>query len=186
MKVNTKRLMGIFIVSIMVLSVFGIVISYQSNTSNQQEYNGIAFRITDQGWLAEIDGQDRVFQTHPSELQGIAVTPEAISVLQDAPSIILTYNDTSEPELLAQLQFYLEEGLRGTVVTTRGTTTGSGTLPQVTCEQATPVTPVIVLTTNVTGISYDNGCVTTGGLVPFEMVQHADRLQYIIMGIMNE
>ncbi|MBD3319346.1 hypothetical protein GF342_05555 [Candidatus Woesearchaeota archaeon] len=188
MKLNPKMLMGIFIVAVMVLSIFGFVLNYKLGGSNSFDYNGFEFRQTQDGWIVELDGEEHAFFYHPTEVASLPLTNETINLLTAAKNIVISYNDeVEEPELLGHLQYYMELHISTQKIVTRATTTGENAVIAMTCENATRTSPIIILDiTNTTSIEEDGPCLTVQGSSGAALAQQADRLQYVILGVMNE
>lgn len=184
MKITSKTIAGLVIVGLMVLSLFGFVLSYQA-PSQDQDYNGFTFTQTPQGWKTKVNDREHLFYFHPLELTEVNL-PEAVRSLLVQPGLTITYNETSEAITLGELQYYVEQHLMETRVVRRATFGGAGTLPAVTCAESTPTSPVIVFSLqNESGITTAGSCVLLTGRTPAELVQIIDRSLYMLLGVMN-
>lgn len=185
MKLNKKSLMGIFIVTIMILSVFGFMLGYQSPTA-QNAYNEISFVQTQSGWAANIAGMNRFFRFHPLDVETVNISDSTAAILQTANTVIVSYNDSNDAETLALAQFYVEQTIGDVIIVVRGLTTNSTSLPQLTCKDGMPKQPVIMLKIgSSTSLTTDGSCIIVEAESTRELFQILDRIQYILLGVMN-
>jgi|SRR3989344_5810 len=186
MKITQKTVMGAFIVAILVLSLFGFVLSYRTPDTNVLEYNGIRFRQLQQGWQATIADKTRGFVFHPLELEALTIDPSAAALLA-ARSIAITYDDnTTNPEMLANAQYYIEQTVGDQRIIVRGIVRTNSTIPSITCDGATARQPVILLTmANTTTVTTENNCIRIAAANSMQLIQYADVINYHILGVFN-
>ena len=183
---NSKMLMGIFIVGIMILSIFGFVLNYQLSPAKRFKYNGIRFTQTGQGWSAEMDGNEKFFVFHPEEVEHINLTEETKSLLTNPFSVALSYDDSKEAATLAELQYYAEQNLADRITVIRGVTSNMTALPQITCDSATEKQPVLLFRLgNQTQVVTQDSCVIVEGIDGRSLVQLTDWVQYALLGVIN-
>ena len=76
-----KHILAIFIIGIMVLSALGFVINFTvqgPEAPGKQEFNGVTFKQTAQGWKAKIDSTEWEFFSFPEQVQGWSLPQEAL------------------------------------------------------------------------------------------------------------
>jgi hypothetical protein len=186
MKVNSKTIPGLFLAGLMIFTVFGVALSYQS-TTNTENYKGFVFEQTQTGWSTEINGKGYGLYTFPGDIDSTRYPAEAVPVLQHAKSIVVTYSDEREASTLAQLQYYMEQTISQDLYFVRALINESEVLPQLSCTNSTPTNPIIVLAyNNQTSVTHQNGCVTLTGANTQELVRLTDKTIYILLGVMNE
>ena len=145
--INKKVLMSIFIVAIMVLSVFGFMMSYQTNQRDKlAEYNGFEFSRTQSGLMTEIDGKEMYFNYYPGDLAELSFPEDAGLILADSKVFYVTYDPNSDfATAIAEQQLDMELKLieLGDTFMSKGFTNATGyALPEITCANATAETPV--------------------------------------------
>jgi hypothetical protein len=183
---RNKKIMGWFVILVMIFSIAGFLFgSFGSGgTSTVLRYGDFKFEQTQQGYAVEISDEEHIFSYLPDEVTDISISPTLHEALQ-SPVLQFSYNEASErKEEFATLQFYLERDLHNNnVLVQRGTTTGEG-LQEITCAQATPAKPVIILDEgDKTTFIEDNNCITITTGSTFELIRLYDRLRYAIYGV---
>jgi hypothetical protein len=184
---NKKIIMPIFIVAIMVMSVFGYM---WGSAKTRLTYNGYKFYgLENNNYMLKLDEKRFVFSYYPSELEGIDAD-EGIGRLFNTPITYATYDANSTyAEEIAQMQFGLGQILKeakGIYVQNAFTSETEYGLPAVTCANATSSVPVIFFQkTNFTGLTEEQGCVTASGRNKQEMLMVYERLLYTILGVMG-
>lgn len=189
MQWDKKTWMSIFIAIIMILSVIGFAFTFTEPPA-RLEYNGIAFAHTTQGLQAKINGTKLTFYHFPGQLEDIAFDEGAKAALEDTRVIWLSYdpNDVYATEI-ADVLYYMEQTLDtvGDVYVQRGlvNSTDYG-LSEITCANATVTVPVLVMqSSNETGVTHVNGCITAVAASGQEVYQVGDRLLYQAFGVMD-
>lgn len=190
-RINKKVLMSIFIVAIMVLSVFGFMMSYQTNQQDKlEDYNGFKFSRTQKGIKTNIEGKAFYFNYYPGDLENITIPEEAKLLFSDAKVFFFTYDPESEfASTIAEKQFDMEQKLTkiGSRFITKGFTNSTGyALPQITCANATPAMPVYQIEQcNETKIIIEDNCVKLTAANEFELNAYHTKLLYIFLGVMK-
>ena len=189
MKIDKKVLMGLFIVAIMIFSVFGFVLSYGSGQESLK-YNNYKFVRTQLGVQTKINGENILFNFYPTQVEDIPIDEDARTALKNIKSLSITYDPGSEwAQGMAEIQFYLEQALPKTkeVYVERGLTDNEGyDLKEIQCKDATETVPVLHLQqADTTEIIFDNNCILAKAQQAQELYRINDRLQYIIYGVME-
>lgn len=184
---NTKLILPLFIVFILVTSMFGFM---WSGSKTKVEYKGFKFVQLETGRFMLNIGNSRIaFNYFPSELEWINVSRQIKSLLS-TPMVYLTSNPNSTyAETIAQLQFSFAQLLdetRGIYVQNAFTAETEYGIPVVTCENATSSVPVIMIEkSNSTEITLDQNCIVVNAKDRQEMFMAYERLLYSIFGVME-
>ena len=180
-------IMPIFIVVIMVMSVFGFM---WGSGKTKLNYNGAKFYQLDTGsFLLKINNYNAAFSYYPSELELLEM-PAGASALFSTPMFYTTseYNSTFK-ETIEQVKFNIAEIMGETLeiyVENAYTAETEYDTSVITCADATPSVPVIYIKrSNITEISLDNNCVTILAANRQEMFMAYERLVYSILGVMQ-
>lgn len=188
---NKKMLVSVFIIAIMVLSVFGFMLSYQTNqTEKIESYNGYTFARTNKGFMTKIEGKEFYFDYYPADLETINQTGELLQTLADKKALAITYNPNSELAVrMAEIQFDIEQKTqkKGDIYVTRALTNSTGyALPEITCQNATQAMPVIRLKQGkTTHIQSENNCITLNAGTETELNALYTKTLYTILGVMK-
>ena len=189
-KTDKKKYMGLFIIMVMVLSMFGAMFyGFTSGGKQETEYKGIIFYYNNNGFSTEINEQEVFFTTFPADLEYITIDEGAKKLLKE-DYFIVTYDSKSNLATeMAMAQYKLfEERLKplNKVVVRALTNTTEAVLPQKNCEDGTEKNPVILLeygnTTKV--ISKDN-CIIAKANSAQEVYQVSDRIVYEMFEVMK-
>ncbi len=185
-----KTLASLFIVAIMVLSIFAVVLDSTITSSNKAKYNGYKFTQTPRGWLTKIKGNELLFNFFPAELEHLEIPASIIEKLKTTKALQITY-DSENPEatVLADIQFLLEQRLRSNteIYVLRGMTRADENMPvlQITCANATQQMPVVLLNTaNSTKIYEENNCILAEGDAE-NLLMFAEKTLYVLLGVMQ-
>jgi len=189
MKIDKKTLMGLFIIGIMVFSVFGFVMSYSSGQSTLK-YGDYKFTRLQQGVRTKINGERILFLFDPTQLEDISVDDQAKQKLKNLKTISVTYDPKDEwSQAMAEIQYYLENALlkHAEVFVSRGLTNSTGyDLKEIKCSDATDTVPVLYLTHgNVTEMTFDGNCIIANAAEIQELYRINDRIQYLVYGVME-
>ena len=189
MKIDKKVLMGLFIVGIMVFSIFGFVISYGSG-QERLNYGDYKFTRTQLGVQTKINGQKVLFNFFPTQVEDIPVDDQVKKLLKETKSLSVTYDPEDEwAQAMAEIQYYLEQALPelSDVYVERGLTDSTEyELDEIQCADATEKVPVLYLSHGeTTEITFDNNCIIANAQAVQELYRINDRLQYIIFGVME-
>ena len=182
--------MGMFIIMIMVLSMFGAMFyGFTSGGKQETEYKGIKFYYNSNGFSTEINGQDVFFTTFPADLEYINIDEGAKKLLKE-DYFIVTYDSNSNLATeMATAQYKLfEERLKSLnkVIVRALTNTTEVVLPQKNCEDGTEKNPVILLEYgNITEIISKDNCVIAKANSAQEVYQVSDRIVYELFEVMK-
>jgi len=188
---NKKVLMSIFIVAIMVLSVFGFMMSYQTNQSEKlDEYNGYEFKKTGQGFMTEINNEKIYFKYYPGDLEKINISDDTKAILSETEAMFITYDPDSDfASAIAEIEFDLEQKIQkvGRPVIAQGLTNATEyALPEITCSNATKVMPVLYVKRGKTSeITASNNCITLTAETESILNAYYAKVLYVIFGVMK-
>ena len=180
-----QTLMMGFIAVILVSSIMGFI---WKGGPPKVEYNDIPFVQEPEGWSAEINGRNVVFNYHPTEVEHINMSSEIASRLSTV-EIDTTYDlDDEYAEYIAKVQYVLAQGLSGfdIFVVSGFTTENEFDRPIITCNKATPFVPVLYFKkSNETNVYLEGNCIIAEASRGEDLIKIKDRLLYAILGIMQ-
>lgn len=187
---NKKYLVGGFIIAIMALSSLAVILDrYGSNGSTSKlKYNGHKFVQTSNGWKTTVKGRAYTFSFFPEAIQDLSIAAAAKERLKQAKAIGVTYGSSNYSQIMAQVQFYLEQALNSAdLYVFRGLTEpGNYSLPKITCVNATALTPVLMLEEGErTSIALEDNCIILKAADEVEFFKAAERIIYVILGVME-
>ena len=181
-----KLILPIFIVSILVLSVFGYVFSGGSQEDDTVEtYGDHTFIQTPYGWRLNYEGKDYIFTYLPSALETLDFSSIPIDIFRQASKFYISslpqnaqtpafrdlYNTL---QLSKNIQFACVEDVQG-----------CEDYPLKTCADATSGVPVIVyVVADTNSFSYDSSCLTIQGALDYH-TKVTDRFLYTYSGIID-
>ncbi|MBD3314075.1 hypothetical protein GF345_06540 [Candidatus Woesearchaeota archaeon] len=179
--------MGIFIAAIMILSVVGFM--WNGNTAPDLDYNGHSFTLTqDRMFMMEHEGQNIVFYNHPSEVEHISIGG-AGDVLSDTRMMYSTLDPQDEySEVIGATQYDIKKVLdsEGTLFAYAFTEENEYNKTIITCSNATASVPVLYFRkSNLTNVSFDDGCIIAEAESEYGMIMLRDRLLYAITGVIE-
>jgi hypothetical protein len=187
---NKKNLLGIFIVSIMVLSGVGYMWT-DPQGGNALEYNEYKFVSQNNKWVTNINNQYIGFSHHPSDIEEIPVG-SSVNLIKNTKMLYITF----DPESLLVSDFELrrlelENDLSNhlTIYPVTGVTKEHSlysSFPIVDCVNATPSVPVIKFVKgNETKIIQEGACITLKVTDGYDSSVLKDRLMFGIFGIIE-
>lgn len=187
-KTDKKTLyVSIFIVVIMVSSTLGFILT--RSTSSSQNYNGHKFYLRNNHWVLEKDKQEYSFYFHPSELENINLSSSLTFTLQDSPVIALSFNPNASLEYIDYSRFTLAENLfRQNTYVINGITQPhkNYNLSIITCQNATPQQPVLILRkANTTQIREEKPCFYLEASSEYDFIALTERTIYSLLGVMS-
>lgn len=187
--IDSKKLIGLGIIGIMILSTLAlVVVDYASNSSGGTlKYNGYKFTLVEQQYRAKVNGVQRSFIFFPGDLEYIQI-PDDVKALLAKPVLTVTYDPNSAlSSNLGEAQYYFEAQLTDSKIIERAVTNNEGVeLPQKTCADATETQPVIeLLESNQSIIKAESNCVKIQALDAFDLYQQTERVVYTILGVMS-
>ena len=182
-----ELIMPLFIVFIMVMSVFGYM---WGSGRTKLNYNGFKFyALENGGFMLKMDDYNAAFNYYPSELELVEIPSSAKSIFK-APMFYTTsdYNSTFK-ETIDEVKFNIAQVIgsdSGTFVKNAYTSETEYDTDVITCADATPSVPVIyIMRSNSTSITLENSCVTIKAVNRQEMFMASERLVYSILGVME-
>ncbi|MBI3036749.1 hypothetical protein HYY73_03280 [Candidatus Woesearchaeota archaeon] len=190
-----KRWFAIFVGVIMLMSVAGFVFSL--NPSGQGvnfRYGGLILKQSPEGfYTAELNGIRIDFLHRPEDLADVEVSPDILGKITGSRSIQVTYywNSTFSDDM-ALFQFdvsNLLDSKYGVFVEPGFTTANPSNTRIVSCNDATPFVPVLLLQeANNTALGIDSSnpdCIVlnASGIAGFSRA--ADKLKYAVLGSGN-
>ncbi len=187
---DPKVLVSIFIAGIMILSTLGVMLDYQTGSSNKMEYNGYKFEQMYDGVQTKINGQRFLLTYFPEQLEHINISTEAKQMLKNMQVFAITYDTKSEyKESFAEQQFNLAEKLaliEKYAISGVLNNTGMEQIPAITCKNATNAMPVLLLQEGITtNMTLKNNCLAVNIGSMYEAPQAGDLLFYQIAGVMQ-
>lgn len=190
-KFNLALILPLFLVFIMVASMFGYVMLQPSDEVN--EYKKYKFTSTNEGYISKINGNQYVFRYLPQDVKNLNISESKLNLLKSESVIYITYDsDYKNAQLFGMLQYQLEQDLsknKKTVV--RGLINPEGTqLPKINCNEDIKgviisfETPDTVFDTFNNEISQENSnCIRISSYNDYEFFAYSDRILYEVLGI---
>ena len=184
--------MSIFIVFIMVTSVFGVMFyGFTGSGGEVIRYNDYKFRQTNLGYETTIANQKFYFEYLPEHTQDIEIIDNVTKMIGNSNGIIITSDiDSTYKEDIALTSYNLN-----TLLTTQNKysanafTNNSGTLPSVTCENASIAFPIVYIKeSNATEIVLNDdyqGCIEFNFDTSYNLRRATAKFMYVILGIMD-
>lgn len=188
---NKKVWVSLFIAAIMILSVFGFMMSYQTNqTGGTEEYNDHKLVQTQKGLMTKINDKEVYFNYYPASLEQLNMSEDIKSELKNTKAVWVTYDPDSDfATAMAEIQFDMEQTLFDVaeIYVARGLTdTKEYALPEVSCANATATMPVLYLKKgNYTEIESIDNCITLTTITEPELKMYYNKILYIILGVMQ-
>jgi len=186
---HAKLLLSLFIVFIMISSIFGFLIGFGGTTPEQRiREHGINFdQFVDQGMVvyrAVIAGNEHYFFYLPSQLRHIEVDAQAAQILQEPYSLsfIAPQNNSGIIDVVrTNLAYDFNQ---------RGQTLPLGIgepsddylgMPIIACDQQTPV--VMLVMDNQTKVTAQGNCITASARSDVDLLAIGESLRYYSLGI---
>jgi hypothetical protein len=186
-----KVLVSLFLASIMVFSILGFMMSYQTeDNTTEREYNGYKFIQLYNNIQTEINDQKISLNYFPDQLESINISSAVKVVLDNSEVIAITYDgDSDYKELFAEQQFELNNKLEKIdkyVIPGIIDNTDLEQITQMDCNNATPSIPVILFQEGIsTNITVNNNCITINIGTMNDAYRVGDLLFYHMAGIME-
>jgi len=181
------RIVSLFIIGLMVLSVGGYYAGSSGGTT--QRYNGVKFTAGSNAVLATIEGVRYGFNYFPSQVEDVN-TDAGVAALLQSPFLYITYDaDSNYSDAMAQIQYYLGDvyNSRGTYPAFGALANNSYQLPIVTCENATAAEPVLAFReSNETSIALQDTCIVVTAESQDDLFRIQDKLVLMRLGVMSE
>jgi len=182
-----KVAVSLFILFIMVFSVFGLVLYYTVPPTPPLEYNGFKFTVLQSGFKSKIGGVDRQFLFFPQDIEYVSLSDDVKSALNQ-PVWTVAYNPQDvRNSTLGEAQYYLEFHLSDKKIIERALTNVTDeSLPQKSCADATESQPVILIEfANETGVFMKNNCVKISSISDMDLFRSVERIIYHVLGVMK-
>ena len=178
--------MGLFIVVLMIMSVFGVMLYGQNDTASSVSESGYDFIAREeqglQVWQTEIAGDTASFLYLPSQTE--SVSAEFNRATLHEPLLILAFDPTQQDlEIIDYARARFAEDLQqntqssGTAVTVESS---AYDIPLLNCSEDSAV---VFRYGNQTSISQDGSCVVVQGEDPRSFLVALERLRYIYYGV---
>ena len=181
----TKKLLAIFIASIMVLSVLGFVLNYII-TPEVYKFNKYIIKATPKGFELKALGKKFLFNFLPDQL--VQFELKEANFLLNASEIAITYNpEDSEVNLAAEAQFYFEDLAKDLWKIKRGLIKfESPFIQEISCENATKETPVVeILSHNASLYEIENFCLKIKFSNQNDLIGMIEKLIYFKIGVIK-
>ncbi len=176
---------AVFIALLMALSAIGFIWS-GGGDAERYRYNDYSFSYENNKWVTQTEGKMLAFNYLPATLLNISLPSQAVSLIQNARMVYITYNETGDSQELALAQYNLGRnlGTNARFVINALVSENNNNLPVITCKNATPPVPVIVLeeTSANDSIILNNSCITLKGSPGIL----GERLIYSVYGIIQD
>jgi len=180
--------MGIFIVFIMITSMFGVMFYGFTSPDQTATYNDYKFKTTQQGYSLEINDKIHYFNYLPQDTEDIEINPGIIEKINNAEMIIVTSDpDSSYIQEIAIASYDLNINfMENNIPSGNAFTSKNGNLPVVTCLNATESSPVInIVEGNETKAELEENCINIIFDTSFNLERIKTKLIYQIYGVMN-
>jgi hypothetical protein len=186
--VNKKHFMSIFILAIMVLSVFGIAVSHLVSTggsSQSVKFRGQKFQQYQGGWITYLDDVQILIPTQPDLLQYQQVPDITFANLNSGGKVYFTSNPGNQlpQNALFSIQSNIFPYIRNVVVACIEDSEVCANIPLATCSDASPTSIVIQAEISSTPITtFQNNCLLIQG-PSHSITQQVDALVLQLHGI---
>lgn len=188
-RISKQTMMSIFIISVMVLSVLGFVITSDPNAQNSFIYEGREFLIEGQYLTTEIEGGTVRFHAFPDSVTQIQADGDAVEMIRGSRMAYITFDpNSSELSDIDLARYELSTSLREQfdIFSAPAVISPSDQykFPVIGCENATESVPVIsFVETNATRITREDNCIIFNAKSSFDFLRLKDRLLYQMHGI---
>ncbi len=181
---KTKQiLMSAFLTIIMVMSMLGIMLNQDENTT---KYNDFKFVQTEKGYTSKISGKQVYFNFLPQEVEQFIIPQEFCSKLQQSTNINILFEPDSQSNMFIDyIRQDLQEVLDKPIISTVTNYSDKYSLYQVSsCEQSSEYLPTIYFkedkNSSIT-IENDNCLVVQSENSGFLLLR--DRIVYCYLGV---
>jgi hypothetical protein len=168
---KANKILPIFIVLIMVGSLFMV---FNSGGGEVRKYNDIVFKQTEQGWVAKIYGKESVFAYHPEQLEDI----ESNNIILKGTDWIITFNSSESSQQMDVARLELTKTIKDYEFAT------VQNIPDLECGWNNE-TIIMFKLGNETKIIQDNDCTILEATYDTESIRVMNKLQYILLGVMD-
>ncbi|MBT4540679.1 hypothetical protein HOC35_04145 [Candidatus Woesearchaeota archaeon] len=186
---NKKNIIGLLIAFVMVSSLLG---AWQGGYVAMDKYKDFKFRSKEYNVFGKIDGEWIQFKYHPTELESIEASPEALQTIKDSKMIYVTF-DPEDKQIgaieLARIEIIESFSSEFNIYPVVGVTMNSSqyqAYPLMTCDNATSIIPVLYLkSSNETKITKEGDCIYVYGSNNIEFKPLQDRIRYSVYEVME-
>ncbi len=187
---NIGLFMSIFIVTIMVLSVLGMMMG-NNHGPGTEEYNGFVFNYNGYNYITEYEGKALVMDTAPWMIEHISFPKQAVSDLRGSVAWTLLFDPEDEAIVqIEQARFDLEnmkpiiKKQIGSAITHNSSIYDLEVLD---CNAATKEFPIIEMVSgNNNSFTYHDGCLRLEYEDPAALDMMVERLVYSYIGIIYD
>lgn len=181
--------MSIFIAVIMVTSGFGVMFYGFSGGGNTVKYNKHKFKITNLGASTKINGIEYYFEALPQEVEAFNITYGTKHTLLNSQAIVIT----SDPSSTYNQEIALTQFNMNSVLSTlnkqsvNAFTKETGSLPVITCENASSQMPVIeFIESNYTEAILEDYCLRVQFQNSHTLKAISSKILFLVLGVMDE
>ena len=185
-KTGKKWLFALALIIIVLMVGSSLLFGMDQDDQSKSKYNNHRFTFKNNQWTTVINNYEMSFYHHPAELDYLNITsPENLQ----APLIYVTFdpNTTTEYLDLSRLKLDLASQITG-IYFSHGTLKPSEeySLPQITCQNATPNIPVLLYQkADETYIDYNNNCYILNAQINSDFLKLTERIIYQVIGVIN-
>lgn len=188
-KPNIKLYVSLFIAFIMITSIFGFIISYQTGQEPLLEYNKFVFYQGSSGLYTKIGDNKVYFYYNPYELEGINLSKDIQNRILDSKVVSITYNPSSKyKKMLGGIQYEFGDIVYKAlgIIVQRGLVDNKDyKLNKISCADATPFVPVILLEEGEEGVRMENNCIVVAAEDDHGFLKLYTRLLYGLLGVIE-
>ena len=189
---KSKIILGLFIVVIMVGSTLGLFIGGNQTPTNGLTYTNendeeFFFEFGNGQYTSEINGNEVLFYSLPSDASRINITQEAYQTIIDSNAFVITFNPkTKDIQYIEQARFDLTFDLSNFNKYLLSAVTKKDPLydlKTITCANATSQIPVIYMeSSNSTYASKEGDCIVLKG-TRSDFLRYRDYILYKLYGV---
>jgi hypothetical protein len=182
-----KKIYSLFILFIMVGSIFAVIFYGFASGGATQRYNGFKFSYRGDHWEAKVEGKQAAFLYLPNEVEYISLPEDVKAKLKSAAQFDVTSaaND-SNGQAIALAQYQMDLTLRNFNVFIRSGFTGNNSFGKqiITCKDATQFVPVVYFSQgNKTDVHLEGNCIVAELAGQADALRVKDRIVYSILEI---
>ncbi len=173
-----RKIWAIVIILVMAMSVVGFL---SFDYSSIEKYNGFKLVNVDARSWKVVKIPDLLFYSHPNELESFPLTEDFMLRLKASPVIWFTTppDDANNETISAVIFDFVWPFAEHDSIVRRGITTSNGSLPFVTCANATSSLPIVVVETGSNrSLERTGTCYTFTGQTTRDFVDLRDRILY--------
>ena len=186
---KVKKMVVLFLTGLMVISVFSVIFFGFGATSAKVTENKAKFVKKGQAWTTMIDKHEALFTNLPSSVDHIEVSNEIIQRISNTIEIDTTFDPNSSfNQSFGLAQYQMGITLQNFNIFVRAGTTSniSERVPIITCNDSTPVVPVIYFKEgNETKVFLEDDCIIAQVNRAIDAIAVKDRLLYGKFGIIK-